>query len=30
MIMEYCVGELQEMLDSVEDHKLPVCKLMGK
>ena len=24
MIMEYCVGELQEMLESVQDHKFPI------
>jgi len=24
MIMEYCVGELQEMLDSIEGHKFPI------
>ncbi|XP_078352582.1 serine/threonine-protein kinase STK11-like [Oculina patagonica] len=29
MIMEYCVGELQEMLDSVELHKFPIWQAHG-
>lgn len=29
MIMEYCVGELQEMLDKVEQHKFPIWQAHG-
>jgi len=29
MIMEYCVGELQEMLDSTEQHKFPIWQAHG-
>ena len=29
MIMEYCVGELQEMLESVEGHKFPIWQAHG-
>ncbi|KAJ7378663.1 Serine/threonine-protein kinase stk11 [Desmophyllum pertusum] len=29
MIMEYCVGELQEMLDSIEQHKFPLWQAHG-
>ena len=29
MIMEYCVGELQEMLNSIEEHKFPTWQAHG-
>ncbi|XP_022807879.1 serine/threonine-protein kinase STK11-like [Stylophora pistillata] len=29
MIMEYCVGELQEMLESIEEHKFPIWQAHG-
>ncbi|XP_020901044.1 serine/threonine-protein kinase STK11 [Exaiptasia diaphana] len=29
MIMEYCVGELQEMVESVDDHKFPISQAHG-
>ena len=29
MIMEYCVGELQEMLDNTEQHKFPIWQAHG-
>jgi len=29
MIMEYCVGELQEMLDSTDQHKFPIWQAHG-
>ena len=27
--MEYCVGELQEMLDSIDQHKFPIWQAHG-
>jgi hypothetical protein len=29
MILEYCVGELQEMLESIESHKFPIWQAHG-
>lgn len=29
MILEYCVGELQEMLDKTENHKFPIWQAHG-
>lgn len=29
MILEYCVGELQEMLDSIDTKKFPIWQAHG-